>query len=323
MAPIPVYVEAWDPSYGASAQLEEDADSASQATIVEDGGRLSVHRGVHAPPDLTIAFVDGIRRTEGFLSFSDPDTGDLVRGIAGAYGVGAAMFRPGRSGEYDHLMTQRLAVACAGHAVEVGPVAGGWNWISASTQDAAVEKAEAVIHEQMRQGETTLARDLGATGALTVVDGNLNYVRSIEGSFIGCVKTHRRIYLQRDDRERVARLGAGERTSLFTVRQDCYACYLRLAPRGPHHAPWHGIVRIEVPQAIGRAAAIRLADLAAGTLPRFAGVEGRDPRAPQNLRPIGALERRLRQMLGPAESAMRALRSAVAAHHPTAGGNAR
>jgi uncharacterized protein len=323
MAPIPVYVEGWDPSYGVSAQLDNDADPGPDATIVEDGGRLSVHPGVPALPDLTIAFVDGIRRTEGFLSFSNPDTGDPVRGIAGAYGVGAAMFHPGRPGEYAHLMTRRLAVACAGHHVEVGSVAGGWRWISASTDGVGVEHAEGVVHEQMRQGEAILARDLGATGALTVVDGNLNYVRSIEGSFIGCVKTHRRFYLQPEDRERVTRLGAGERTSLFTVREDCYACYLRLASRGRHHAPWHGIVRIEVPQAIGKGAAIRLADLAAGSLPRFAGVEGRDPRAPQNLRPIGALERRLRQMLGPAESAIRALRTAVAVHHPDAWGNPR
>jgi hypothetical protein len=323
MAPIPVYVEGWDPSYGVSAQLDDETDPGPEATVVEDDGQLSVHAGVRVPLDLTIAFVDGIRRTEGFLSFSDPVTGEPVRGIAGAYGVGAVVFHPGRPGDYAHLMTRRLAVACAGHAVEVGSAAGGWNWISASTQGVAVEQAEAVVHEQMRQGEAILARDLGASGALTVVDGNLNYVRSIEGSFIGCVKTHRRFYLRPEDRERVTRLGAGERTSLFTVRQDCYASYLRLAPRGPHHAPWHGIVRIEVPQAIGKVAAIRLADLAAGTLPRFAGIEGRDPRAPQNLRPIGALERRLRQMLGPAESAIRALRSAVAVHHPTAGGNPR
>ena len=101
MAPIPVYVEAWDPSYGASAQLEED-DGSCVASHNRRGRRAIVRpSGSAAPPDLTIAFVDGIRRTEGFLSFSDPDSGELVRGIAGAYGVGAAMFRPGRPGEYD------------------------------------------------------------------------------------------------------------------------------------------------------------------------------------------------------------------------------
>lgn len=316
--PIPVYVEGWGPSYGVSALLDDDADPDSQSTIVEDGGNLSVHLGVSASPDSTIAFVDGIRRTEGFLSFADPETGEPVRGVAGAYGVGAAVFRPGQAGEYAHLMTKRLVVACAGHTVEVGPVSGGWNWVSASTEGAGVEHGEALILEQMRHGEAMLARDLAEAGVLTIIDGNLNYVRSIEGSFIGCVKTHRRSYLQAEDRARVARLGAGERTSLFTVREDCYACYLRLSARGPHHAAWHGIVRIEVPQSIGKAAAIRLADLAAGTLPRFAGVEGRDPRAPQNLQPIGALERRLRQLLGPAESAIRVLRSAVAIDHPAA-----
>jgi hypothetical protein len=41
-----------------------------------------------------------------------------------------------------------------------------------------------------------------------------------------------------------------------------------------------------------------LADLSARELPRFASDATRDPRAPQNLVPIGALEARLRHRLG-------------------------
>ncbi len=40
-----------------------------------------------------------------------------------------------------------------------------------------------------------------------------------------------------------------------------------------------------------------------GLLPRFAGVRHRDPRAPQNLQPVGALEKHLRHLLGPADYA--------------------
>ena len=68
-----------------------------------------------------------------------------------------------------------------------------------------------------------------------------------------------------------------------------------------------GIVRLEVPTEVGLDRAVELADLATATMPHFASAIGRDPRAPQNLYPVGQLERVL------ASSARRpgALRRAV------------
>jgi hypothetical protein len=57
--------------------------------------------------------------------------------------------------------------------------------------------------------------------------------------------------------------------------------------------------------------AIRLADSSTKTLPRLASASYKDPRAPQNLLPIGGLERRLRALLGDARLLHRALRLAV------------
>ena len=57
---------------------------------------------------------------------------------------------------------------------------------------------------------------------------------------------------------------------------------------------------------------IRLADLSAVTLPRFASTPYKDPRAPQNLTPIAGLERRLRGMLGDQRLLLRALTTAAA-----------
>jgi len=53
-------------------------------------------------------------------------------------------------------------------------------------------------------------------------------------------------------------------------------------------------------------------DQAAAILPRYAGVAHRDPRAPQNLQPVGALEAHLRHLLGDPGLAYRAVREAVA-----------
>jgi hypothetical protein len=60
-----------------------------------------------------------------------------------------------------------------------------------------------------------------------------------------------------------------------------------------------------------RVQAIRLADRVSASLPRFASDRHKDPRAPQNLYPIGGLERELRHRLGDREMAIRALRRAA------------
>jgi hypothetical protein len=76
-----------------------------------------------------------------------------------------------------------------------------------------------------------------------------------------------------------------------------YAWYLRLVPL---RVPWHdhaGVVRCEVPAGIGIDAAVRLADTVTALLPGFAG-RPTDPRAPQNLAPVGGLETWLRHRMG-------------------------
>ncbi len=55
-----------------------------------------------------------------------------------------------------------------------------------------------------------------------------------------------------------------------------------------------------------------LADATAQTLPRFAGRPGVDPRAPQNLTPVGALEARLRHRLGSSSFLSRSLQAHLA-----------
>jgi len=59
--------------------------------------------------------------------------------------------------------------------------------------------------------------------------------------------------------------------------------------------------------------AVALADVTAQVLPRLASAPHKDPRAPQNLVPIGGLERQLRHRLGDAALLYRALRGALAA----------
>ena len=105
---------------------------------------------------------------------------------------------------------------------------------------------------------------------------------------------------------------AGSRTTIFKTEANRYACYLRLTPRGHYAPPMAGIVRLEFSGSLPLDEVRAMANRFAGMLPRFAGVAHVDPRAPQNLQPIGALELHLRRLLGDQGLAERAARDSVA-----------
>jgi hypothetical protein len=90
-----------------------------------------------------------------------------------------------------------------------------------------------------------------------------------------------------------------------------YAWYLRLPTRSI--APWAGIVRCEAGTNLPIEELNTLADITALILPGLAGVDYKDPRAPQNLIPIGGLEKILRHRLGDRGLLYRALRAATMA----------
>ena len=71
-------------------------------------------------------------------------------------------------------------------------------------------------------------------------------------------------------------------------------------------------MRCEANAELPVAAAAAIADRVTAALPRFASQPHKDTRAPQNLYPIGGLERMLRRRLGDAALLHRALRVAAA-----------
>jgi hypothetical protein len=108
-------------------------------------------------------------------------------------------------------------------------------------------------------------------------------------------------YLQGDQASLLSRLATGQRTPLFALGHqilDRYAWYQRLVTPEPHWHSLSGLIRCEVRMEIGLETAQVIANALGAHLPRFAGRPGLDPRAPQNLAPVGALEAELRHRLG-------------------------
>ncbi|UTI63370.1 hypothetical protein NBH00_18705 [Paraconexibacter antarcticus] len=305
-----LFFEDWAASYGSPYLIGDDQpDGAAALAEQADGMRIAPAPCEPRPA----AFVDGVRRGEGLL-YRQSDDGALLRGTVGAYGCGAVLCSAGRVPVYGPIQTGRFVIFGGGVPVAL-PGVDGYQWeaiaIASTEPDAPLQE----LQTRMRMAEGNLAERLAADGWLAIVDGPLSFVRSRDLPVVGLVKTHHRPLLPPDQHRLVATLLCGERTPLFVLGTDRYSCYVRIAVPGPRSSPWHGIVRLELPQSAGIEVARKTVDEVTCVLPRYAGIAHRDPRAPQNLQPVGALEKQLRRRLGNARLASRAARIAVDRHH--------
>lgn len=306
-----IFVEEWASSYG-SPYLVVPEDEQGVAALVEDDDTFVAHdpdeSALVARP---LAFVDGVRRGDAALYQQDPATGLLARGIAGSHACGAVVIAPGQRPAFAREQVSRMVIWGSGLAGALPEQRGGWRWQSACVDSVEPDAPLQELQQRMRQAEGLLAETLCQDGYLTIVDGPLSYVRSRDLPVVGYVKTHSRPLLALEHHLRVPELTAGQRTGLFALGSDRYSAYLRLAPVSLRFGPWTGIVRIEIPQSSGLDTAVGVADAVAAVIPRFAGIAHRDPRAPQNLQPVGALEKHLRHLLGDGGLAKRAVRESV------------
>ena len=144
-----------------------------------------------------------------------------------------------------------------------------------------------------------------------VVDGPLSGRQHIAGA-VGVIKSHGAGVPPARSASTGRPVGTGARTPVFAIggRWSRYSWYLRLP--GGVDAPWAGVVRVECTTDISGPGAIEFADTVGVTISRYASEPYKDPRAPQNLYPIGGLERDLRHRLGDSRLLFRGLRAAAA-----------
>ncbi|NNF65569.1 MAG: hypothetical protein HKN07_15105 [Acidimicrobiia bacterium] len=309
-----LHVEGWAPDYGSPLETDEDF-TPPPGSVIDDAEVAGPWHPIDGHDDgvEVVVFVDGVRRVDAYLTV-DRELGP-VPGLCGSLAVGAVRWdrRVPRSTVTD-VEVQRLAVFTNGLATDV-PIAGPQ---LAYTTHAVHDPDPAVLirhfHEQMRRAEARLAERLAAEGLFVVADGPINDLSATEK--VGYIKTHRVTYLPAERAGIIARLGPGQRSPLFTIGQATsqfpkYSWYVRLAVLPNGHS-WTGIVRCEASTKLGVAKAAVLANRTAALLPLVASEAHVDPRAPQNLVPISALEKEMRRYMGDPKFIHRALQAAVA-----------
>ncbi len=297
-------VEPWAPEYGTPTGAELEETTVVPEVDVEVPARAWAPIAPAGDGADSVLFVDGVRRVDANVWISQPD-GTAALGLCATFAAGA-VHCDGKAELVAAEVRRGLFTAAAGVAPIVTRHAEyGVRAVAGSTPE------ELWLGIQQRMGETEqeiAARHAG--DALVVVDGPLSGAH-IKGA-VGYVKTHHVQYLPPALRPVIGDLGAGQRTPLFltTTAWSRYSWYVRLP--GPADHPWASVVRCEAPADLGTEAATELADLVTLTLPRFASHGHKDPRAPQNLYPIGGLERALRRRLGDQGLLYRSLRVAAA-----------
>ena len=295
---------------GALFHTRDGDPEAGEGHLVEDGDSLAVDpKGATAPN--RIAFIDGTLRTEARLTRMD-ERGRLQLGLAGSWAAGAVLVSPEQPARFSEVEVRRTSIFLGGYSAEIPPHPQGWLWESQSVPGDELQDAYNRLRQSMREAEARIAERLCSEGWLTVLDGPLHGLRrQTKLPVLGFVKSHHRRLLPTDEWRAVTALTQGQRSRLFLLDDDRYACYLRVGNPGPWASPWGGIARVEVPSGVGAESAVRVANDAQCWLPRFASALHRDTRAPVNLTPIAGLERHLRHLCGDQRLALRSLRESV------------
>ncbi|MFI1992344.1 hypothetical protein [Actinoplanes sp. NPDC020271] len=311
-----MFVDAWDPAYGASFEGGDGEGPASPSSAQVDTD-VEVPAAEWAPIDVpssarppdVVFLVDGVRRNDAGL-WTAEDDGTSYAGLAASYAAGVVRCDLARGAA--ELVGARVGRGLFTASPSAGDLQAGTvryeihrinGTGEASKLPAAVQGPLTALEIEI----SSAARDGGTDGAdLLIVDGPLRNRRQLPRT-IGYVKTQQKQYLPAGLTTVVTRLRPGQRTPVFHLGTvwGGWSWYLRLP--GATGAPWSGIVRVECSPDLTVDQAIELAGLSSATLPRFASSSYKDPRAPQNLVPIAGLERRLRGMLGDSRVLHRAL----------------
>lgn len=301
----PIHFEAFEPTRD---RIDPEVELPAHAWVPMRSG-IAMESAISALSPLVV--VDGIRKLHLRLFFRSQSQPDQVRyGGLGSLAVGALKIMPGVPLTLSQARLaqrpERYAFFCDYEDSLTGETDIPGVPLPFKTRTAHSDHSPngplKALHDAMRDAEDKLVNELmdSQNEGLLLVDGPLQRRRlATVRPVVGFVKTLQTQYLPGELQSCLYRLGLGERTPLFSIRNERLSWYLRLSEPGTLDHALSGLVRLEVnaPASYASYAGV-LADQLSPLLPMLVAPSYKDPRSPQNLVPIAALEQDLRRCLG-------------------------
>ncbi|MFH7024138.1 MAG: hypothetical protein ACHBN1_01720 [Heteroscytonema crispum UTEX LB 1556] len=321
-------LEPWGNDYQPPIDIEELPQSASEvdATVEEaDWSKFCKHRQL---PDLPqrLVFIDGRRRIDAALVGGSGNT--VNYGVFGTIAVGAVVVdRTTHTATCANLTIRRILGFGGNREAPKThipcPFGSGAELVYEPTKPYLENNPEIrknLVQNAMLKAEATLASQQYATQRNTLVirDGRLPY--NSPTFTLGYVKTMHKNYLSEKHAALLWELKPGERSPIFLIKEQNrpnWSWYLKSgnfqtnSQRFGYH-DLHGVVRLELSSENPLETAVHIADQSTYLIPEYASHPYKDPRAPQNLTPVGALERELGRHMGDANLIKRRLQHFLA-----------
>ena len=306
-----IALEPWGSDYASQAidGFEEDNSSVqASAEQVEEGPWEPKTPSLDFPPQ-EIAVVDGALRVDYFASVIEGE--QYSPALFCSYAAGAAVLS--EKVEITETQVHRLFIVGNNLSGQDIPIKAGnvsevpilYKGISSS------EQPRNVLMKKMRQTEAEVVEKLAGPEKLILADGNLTLIRS-SSPVVGVIKDIQRLYLSPQKASILEELKPRQRTPLIQRQgYEVFTCFFRLSEPGPLQHILSGLVRLEIKTELGVSKASQILDQACVRIFGIASHAPKDPRAPQNLVPIGGLERKLRHKLGDLQIVRRGIMKAI------------
>jgi hypothetical protein len=316
--PASFSVDPWDPTYGVAFGEEMTGDPLPESTaeLVLDL-EVPANRWQPMPMDPSepvpspVLFLDGVRRIDARVWLHGADA-QPAPAIAASYAAGLVCLNgTARIGD---VAVERGLFTAAAEATDIDSRYA--RYVARKAAGPGMDQLSLSLQQHLSEAEVQLALLFRAAhpdaGDLLFVDGPLRGRTHLDRT-IGYIKSHHTTYLPPEQAAVVGALRPGQRTPAFTMGTSWRrtSWYLRLP--GSNDAPWSGVVRLECSADLPVRELRRLANLSQLVLPPLASAPHKDSRAPQNLVPIGGLERELRRRLGDQQLLFRSLAAAALA----------
>jgi hypothetical protein len=311
-------LDPWSSDYGSAFDTEEEESDEPPTFEIDpfietsDWSEGVVPRPIAFPEP--VAFIDGVQRIESWARVDDEESSSVA--VLASVAAGCVLSTPdGASVSVDYV-SRVLAVGGTTRAEPLVVEAPGRPLVFEVLPATGTGRRGAMQAAAVRRRDLELAsiqKHLSST-PLVIADGRLVDLTRGPNQLAGVAKTLHQLYLAGEQRALIARLGPGERTPVFSIKDSWgarYSWFLRLPYTRAIHHSYAGVVRLEIPLDDTRSP-VEVADMLSHNLPRFASRPEHDPRAPQNLLPVGALEKRLRHELGDQAFVRRAIEDHLA-----------